>query len=72
MLRQIERWVKNEPIIGNSVSPETTLFFLQISVSVGEPLMRGWFDVPATQMPIFVLSLSVRVLFDGASPREYP
>ena len=28
--------------------------------------MKSWFDVPTTQMPIFLLSVSARVLFDGA------
>ena len=28
--------------------------------------MKSWFDVSTKQMPIFVLFVSARVLFDGA------
>ena len=28
--------------------------------------MKSWFEVPTSQMPIFVLFVSTAVLFDGA------
>ena len=34
-------------------------------ISVEEPLIKSWFVVPTTQMPIFVLFVSAGVLFDG-------
>ena len=35
-------------------------------VSVYEPLINNWSNVPTAQTPIFVLFLSAGVLFDGA------
>ena len=29
-------------------------------------IIKSWFDVPTTQIPIFVIFVSVEVLFDGA------
>ena len=40
--------------------------FFENFVTVLEPLIKSWFDVPPTQMPIFVLFVSAGVLFDGA------
>ena len=59
MLRQIEWWVQNGLIPKKGD-------FLENIVSVGEPLIKSWFDVPTTQMPIFVFFVSARVLFGGA------
>ena len=42
------------------------LIFFENYVSVREPLIKSWFDVPTTQMPILVLFVSAGVLFDGA------
>ena len=55
MLRQIEWWVQNRPISMNGVQPATTLFF-----------WKFWFDVPTTQMSIFILFGSAGVIFEGA------
>ena len=33
------------------------IYFLKNCVSVQEPLIKSWFDVPKNQMPIFVLSV---------------
>ena len=38
--------------------------FFEIFVSVYEPLIKRWFHVPMTQMPIFLLFVSAGVLFD--------
>ena len=47
MLGQIEWWVQNGPITRNGVLPVTTLFFGNF-VSVLEPFIKSWFDVPTT------------------------
>ena len=63
MLRQIEWWVQNGPITKNGVLPVTTLFFKNF---VSVPRIKSWFNVPTTQMPIFLpLFVSARILFDG-------
>ena len=49
------------PITKMGVLPVT-----ETTVSVSEPLTNTWFNVPATHMLIFILSVSVRVLFEGA------
>ena len=53
MLRQIEWRLQNGPIAKSGVLPVTTLFFGKF-VPVLEPLKKGWFDVPTTQMSILV------------------
>ena len=65
MLRQIEWWVQNGPITENGVLTVTALFFENF-VSVWEPLIKSWFGVPTTQMPIFLLFVSAGVLFYNA------
>ena len=40
--------------------------FFESCVSVLEPLINNWFDVPTAQRPIFALFLRAEVLFDGA------
>ena len=45
---------KNGSIAKNGVLPVITFFFENF-VSVQEPLVKTWFDVTTTQMPIFVL-----------------
>ena len=60
VLRQIGWWVQNGPITKNEVLPVTASFFWK------ESLIKSWFDVPTTQMCIFVLFVSAGVLFDGA------
>ena len=49
------------PITKMGVLPVT-----ETTVSVSEPLTNTWFNVPATHMLIFILSVSARVLFEGA------
>ena len=65
MLQQIELWVQNGPIRKNGVWPVTTLYFWKICFSLKEPLIKRWFDVPTTQMPIFVHFVGAGILFDG-------
>ena len=48
------------------------LYFLENFGSVQEPLIKRWFQVPTTQMSIFILFVSAGVLFDGGSSCEYP
>ena len=48
------------------LSQKTVLPLTENFVSVQEPLIKVWFDVPTTQMSIFILFVSVPVLFDGA------
>ena len=55
MLRQIEWGVQNGPFPKNGVLPITKL-----------PLTESWFDVPTTQMSIFILSVTAGVSFEGA------
>ena len=40
--------------------------FLKILLQFKNLLQKSWFDIPTTQMLIFVLSVSAGVLFDGA------
>ena len=62
MLRQIEYGVQN----GRIAKLLTNFFiFLENLVSVKEPL-KSWFDVPITQMPIFIFFVRARVFFKGA------
>ena len=42
-----------------------SLFFFDNFVSVKEPLTKSWFDVPTTQMFIFIFFVSAGVLFDN-------
>ena len=42
----------------------TTLFFGNF-VLAEEPLIKSWFDVPITQMLIFILFVDAGILFDG-------
>ena len=60
ILRQIELWVQNGPITKNRVLPVTTLFFGNF-FPVLEPLKKSLFDVPATQMSMFVFFVSAGV-----------
>ena len=55
MLRQIEWRLQNGPITKSGVLPVTTLFFRKF-VPVLESLKNSLFDVPTTQMSIFVFS----------------
>ena len=71
MLWQIEWSVQNGPVTKNRVLPVTTLFFWKFVLDK-EPLIKSWFDIPTSQMPIFVLFESAGVLFDGTFPCEYP
>ena len=43
-----------------------TNFLFENFVSVQEPLVKSWFDVLTTQMPIFLIFVGAGVLFDGA------
>ena len=42
------------------------LYFSKNCVSVEEPLTKSWFDVPTTQMSIFILFLRVGITVEGA------
>ena len=64
MLRQIEWWVQNGPSIKNGVSPVTTLFFWKFCLGLRTSYKK--FDVPTTEMPIFLVFVSAGDLFDGA------
>ena len=59
MLRQIEWRIQNGPTIKSGFLPVTTLFFLENFVSVLAPLKK--FDLPVTQMSIFVFFVSAEV-----------
>ena len=60
MLRQIEWQLQNWPITKSWVLSVTALFFGKFA-SVLEPLENSWFDVPTTQMSIFVFFVSAGV-----------
>ena len=45
---------------------QEVLYVLKTFVSAYEPLIKSWFDIPMTEMPISVLFVSDGVLFDGA------
>ena len=45
--------------------------FFENFVSVWETLLKSWFDVLRTQMPIFLLFVTTGVLFHGVFPCEY-
>ena len=62
MLRQIEWWMQNGPIIKNEILPVTILFFERNFIF----LIKSLFDVSTTQMPIFLLFVNAGVLFDSA------
>ena len=61
MLREIEWRVQNGPITKNIVLPVWTLFFWKF-VSVQGPVIRNWFEVPTTQMTIFILSEKASII----------
>ena len=65
MLRQIKWELQNGPIKKNGVLPVTALSFWKKMFSVSEPLIKSWFVVPTTQMPIFVSFVSPGVSFDS-------
>ena len=56
MLRQIEWQPQNGPITKSGVLSVTTLFFGKF-VPVLEPLKKSYFDVPTTQLSIFIFFL---------------
>ena len=66
MLRQIEWGVQNGPITKNGVLPVKALFFWNfyfgLSISY---IIKNWFDVPSTQMSIFILFTSAGVSIKG-------
>ena len=65
ILRQIEWWVQNGHHKEWSFASSHFIFFENF-ISVKEPLIKSWFDVPTTYMFIFVLFVSAEVLFGGA------
>ena len=67
MLRQIGWWIRKGPIRKNRVLLVTTLFFLKILFQFKNLLERVdlMYQQP-TQISIFLLFVSARVLFDGA------
>ena len=65
MLRQIEWGVQKRSFAKNRVLP-LTIFFFEKLISVREPLVNSWFNVPSTQLPIFILFVSTRILLEGA------
>ena len=58
MLRQIEWRLQNGPILKSEVLPVTTLFFWKICSGFRT---SSQFDVPTTQMSIFVFFVSAGV-----------
>ena len=46
--------------------PETTLFFRKFCFSLRTSKIKNWFNVPTTQMSIFILFESIGVLFRDA------
>ena len=65
MLRQIDWGVQNGPFTKNGVLSVITLFFTKLCFSL-KPRVKSLFDVPSTQMSVFILFESVRDLFEGA------
>ena len=61
MLREIEWRVQNGPIANNIVLPVSTLFFWKF-VSVQGSVIRNWFELPTTQMAIFILSEKASII----------
>ena len=57
-------WVQNGHHKERSFASNYFIFFENF-VSVEEPLVRSWFDVPTTWMSIFILSVSAGVLFEA-------
>ena len=70
MLRQIEWRQQNGPITKSGILPVTTFFGKFVSVL--EPLKKSYFDVPTTQMYIFVFYESTKFNFRVLFPCEYP
>ena len=60
MLRQIEWGVQYGPITKNELLPLTTLLFKKFTLS-----LRTSYNVPVAQTYIFVLFVSVSILFEG-------
>ena len=71
MLKQIEWRLQNGPITKSGVLPVTTLFSRKFAPVLG-PLKKSSFDVPTTQMSIFVFFVSAGVYFGVIFPCEYP
>ena len=65
MLRQIDWWGQNGPITKKRILSVTTLLVWNFFFSL-KPLIKNWFNVPTTQMSIFLLFVRTAVLFDGA------
>ena len=61
MFRQIEWREENGSITKNGVLPVTTSAFWRFA-SIQEPLLQSWFNMPTTQMSIFILFVSTGVL----------
>ena len=61
----MEWGLQNGPITKNIVLSVVTLFLWKF-VSVQEPVIKSWFEIPATHMSIFILFSSAGVLFEGA------
>ena len=57
MLKQTDWPLQNGSVTKSGFFPVTTLFFWKI-YSILEPLKSSYFDVPTTQMSIFVFFVS--------------
>ena len=55
-------------LLQRTVFCQLPVYFFESFVPVLEPLIKSWFDVPSTQMPILILLLRAGVLFEGAFP----
>ena len=63
MLRQIGWGLQNGPITKSKVFEVITLLF-EKCVSVRQPFIKGWFDVPSTSRSIVILFVSAGALFE--------
>ena len=65
ILRQMERGVQNGSIVKNFCLLVNTSFFW-IFFQFKNLLLKNWFDLPTTEMPMFILFISAEVLYEGA------
>ena len=53
-------------VVQNGLIAKNYFIFFEHFAFVWEPLTKSWYDVPTTQMSIFLLHLTAGVLFEGA------
>ena len=61
----MKRWVQNGPVTKNGVLPVIALFFWKFCFSLTTSL-KSRYDVPTTQMSVFILFVSAGVLLEDA------